>query len=295
MNKSHTAGWLWSCAAVLLVTMPALAGPLDRQDIEPRRNPAADSMIRVPGVVGMDYQGAMQALQQAGLNPILKTERTPNPRYEGREGTVIQQLPRPGGMAMYGSSVTITYYQPAQTPQAGQPPSGPPSAPEGQAGGGPPPAQTPPASSLPAPGPYEAQPGVPTRLDQGSQTKAPSPGTAQPGTVERPKAVLSAPGSVQPGRGFVLDGSRSSAAAGRTIVKYLWSWVNRGLSAETTEPRMEVTSTDDDPIPAGLNQFQLAVEDDMGNRSEPASARVTVQRPPAQKGKPQPSKRKGDD
>lgn len=136
----------------------------------------------------------------------------------------------------------------------------------------------------------------PTRPAQQPPTKSqptpPSPGAGQPGTAERPKAVLSTPQSVQYGTGFVLDGSKSSAAAGRKIVKYVWTWVNLELRTATTEPRMEVAFRDKNPIPAGVNQFQLAVEDDRGGRSEPASAQVIVQKPPVvEKERPQPSKR----
>ena len=105
----------------LIVLLSALgaaawAGPLDRGSSGPRVNPETNSMLRVPGVVGLDYQSALATLQQAGLTPRLHFIRRPSPRYQGREGQVVGQLPLPGGMAMLGSSVTIRVYQPPTSP-----------------------------------------------------------------------------------------------------------------------------------------------------------------------------------
>ncbi|MEJ2346410.1 MAG: PASTA domain-containing protein [Gammaproteobacteria bacterium] len=97
---------------LLFAAAPLMAGPLDRTDAGPRINPATNNMLRVPGVVGMDYQNALATLQQAGLNPRLHTIRRPTDKYAGREGTVVRQLPVAGGMAMLGSSVSITVYAP---------------------------------------------------------------------------------------------------------------------------------------------------------------------------------------
>lgn len=99
-------------AILFVVSNWTLAGPLDRRTMEPRRNPAADDMIRIPGVVGMNYREAMMYLQQAGLNPQLKRIKSFNKKHEGKEGEVIRQMPLPAGVAMIGSSVTIVYYLP---------------------------------------------------------------------------------------------------------------------------------------------------------------------------------------
>lgn len=100
----------------------ALAGPLDRQsgDYEYRTNPAVDDMLRVPGVIGMAYQDAMQVMQQAGLNPRMKKITQADKRYDGQEGLVVAQTPLPGGVAMIGSSVTVICYMPPaqERPQA---------------------------------------------------------------------------------------------------------------------------------------------------------------------------------
>ncbi len=89
----------------------ALAGPLDRMS-EPRTNPAVDDMLRIPGVVGLSRIEALTALQQAGLNPMLKIVRSENSKLQGMEGKVIAQDPNPGGVAMIGSSVTVELYLP---------------------------------------------------------------------------------------------------------------------------------------------------------------------------------------
>lgn len=103
-------------ALAALLTLGGLAsveaGPLDRFSQEPRRNPAADNMLRTPGVVGLDYQGAVGVLQQAGLNPVPKYVRKVKKAYAGREGQVVLQTPAAGGVAMLGSSVSITVYDP---------------------------------------------------------------------------------------------------------------------------------------------------------------------------------------
>ena len=107
--------WLTLAACIALVlgmSGPAAGGPLDRQEHGQRYNPAADSMLRVPGVIGLSAKYAMAVLQRRGLNPRLEFIRKVDKRYQGREGTVIDQLPLGGGVAMYGSSVTITVYEP---------------------------------------------------------------------------------------------------------------------------------------------------------------------------------------
>ncbi|MFQ5736500.1 MAG: PASTA domain-containing protein [Thermodesulfobacteriota bacterium] len=112
MKKSRFTYVLAAALAVCMLAGQAAAGPLDRRSMEPRRNPAADDMIRIPGVVGMDYRDAMAYLQEAGLNPQLERIKKVDKRYEGREGQVVRQMPLPAGVAMLGSSVTVTYYLP---------------------------------------------------------------------------------------------------------------------------------------------------------------------------------------
>jgi len=88
----------------------ALAGPLDRGEMQPRHNPAASSMLRVPGVLGQPERYALETLQQAGLNVNTRYIRQSTEKYAGRNGTVVRQIPSAGGLAMLGSSVTITVY-----------------------------------------------------------------------------------------------------------------------------------------------------------------------------------------
>lgn len=88
------------------------AGPLDRGDMGPRVNPATNDMLRVPGVVGMDYQSALASLQQSGLNPRIHFIRHRDKQYEGRDGEVVKQVPVAGSVAMLGSSVSINVYDP---------------------------------------------------------------------------------------------------------------------------------------------------------------------------------------
>ncbi len=89
----------------------AQAGPLDREPMEQRYNPAAENMLRIPGVVGMFEQDARDMLQQAGLAVDVRYIKEGN-KYAGKEGTVVKQVPSVGGVAMLGSSVTLTVYMP---------------------------------------------------------------------------------------------------------------------------------------------------------------------------------------
>jgi len=103
-------------AAMLLVPLmygSAMASALDRRASEPRNNPAVNDMVRVPGVAGMDEANAMAILQQAGLNPQVKYQRQKSNKYRGKEGYVIRQVPSVAGVAMLGSTVTITIYDPS--------------------------------------------------------------------------------------------------------------------------------------------------------------------------------------
>jgi hypothetical protein len=92
----------------------ANAGPLDRAPSGARRNPAADNMIRIPGVIGFSFSAAMGILQQAGLSPEIEIMKKENKKYKGMEGKVVQQVPSPGGVAMIGSSVKVTFYMSAE-------------------------------------------------------------------------------------------------------------------------------------------------------------------------------------
>ncbi len=95
------------CCAASVV----LAGPLDRGEMQPRNNPAASSMIRVPGVLGQSERYALEILQRAGLNVNTKYIRQPVKKYAGRSGMVVKQTPSAGGISMLGSSVTIMIYK----------------------------------------------------------------------------------------------------------------------------------------------------------------------------------------
>ncbi len=157
-----------------LFAAPATSGPLDRQNTGPRVNPAADKMMRVPGVVGMRHQDAMMALQQAGLSAFVKEIRNYDKRHEGKEGLVISQMPLAGGVAMIGSSVTIVSYVPEQPAQA------------------PPPAQPPAENYMPEPGAYDGgstprQEETPQRHDDGlMQTETDKGEGAQPSSSDGP-------------------------------------------------------------------------------------------------------------
>ncbi len=102
-----------SCVFVFSLALALCAGPLDRTNVQPRTNPTTQSMIRVPGVVGVDWQTAMSSIQQAGLSVSVKPSKK---KPEGFEGKVVSQVPGAGGIAMYGTSVTIYVYQVQNTP-----------------------------------------------------------------------------------------------------------------------------------------------------------------------------------
>jgi hypothetical protein len=113
---------LVSCVIILSLTDLLYAGVLDRQNAQPRTNDATKSMIRVPGVVGQDQASAMSALQQAGLNiSVLEAKKMPK-GMEGAanmEGKVVDQTPVSGGMAMYGTTVSIYVWKPKEVPSSG--------------------------------------------------------------------------------------------------------------------------------------------------------------------------------
>lgn len=105
------------CAILLLPARVLFAGALDRGNVAPRSNPVTQSMIRVPGVVGQEQAAAMAAIQQAGLNPsILEAKKIPKGMQgaAGMECRVVDQKPSAGGMAMYGTTVTVYVYKPGQ-------------------------------------------------------------------------------------------------------------------------------------------------------------------------------------
>ncbi len=102
----------WLVGVTLCYTAPVvLAGPLDRGEMQPRNNPAANSMIRVPGVLGQSEQSALEILQRAGLNVNTKYISQSIEKYAGRSGMVVKQTPSAGGISMLGSSVTIMIYK----------------------------------------------------------------------------------------------------------------------------------------------------------------------------------------
>lgn len=104
-----------SFMSVLFLPVTGFSGPLDRGSMQERYNPAAESMLRVPGVVGMYEQDARAYLQQSGLAVDVEHIKNPDSKYEGKEGMVIKQDPSTGGIAMLGASVTITIYSPTNT------------------------------------------------------------------------------------------------------------------------------------------------------------------------------------
>jgi len=97
----------------------ATAGPLDRGPMQQRYNPAAENMMRVPGVVGVYEEEALSLLQQAGLAVTIKRITRKDPKYRGKEGKVVKQVPSAGGVAMVGSTVVITVYGRGQGLQGG--------------------------------------------------------------------------------------------------------------------------------------------------------------------------------
>jgi len=121
MNRLLKTIW-FSCVIILSLTDLLFAGVLDRQNVQPRTNDATKSMIRVPGVVGQDQASAMSALQQAGLNiSVLEAKKMPK-GMEGAtnmEGKVVDQTPVSGGMAMYGTTVSIYVWKPKEVPSYG--------------------------------------------------------------------------------------------------------------------------------------------------------------------------------
>ncbi len=115
--KLYTAGVLTLTMSCLFLPASALAGALDRGPMQQRYNPAAEDMLRVPGVVGMYEQDAMATLQQAGLAPEIRYDKNYRENLAGKEGTVISQDPGAAGVAMLGSIVSVRIYWP---PSAGE-------------------------------------------------------------------------------------------------------------------------------------------------------------------------------
>ena len=96
---------------ILLSAGGALGGSLDRGAMPERYNGATKDMLRVPGVVGSYEQDALSLLQQSGLAVKIKRITKDLAKYEGQEGKVIGQNPMSGGLAMIGSTVTLTVYK----------------------------------------------------------------------------------------------------------------------------------------------------------------------------------------
>ncbi len=110
IRKNLLTTWLVG-VTLCFTSSVALAGPLDRGDVQSRQNPAASSMIRVPGVLGQSERYALETLQRAGLNVKTKYIRQSMKKYVSRNGKVVKQIPSAGGLAMLGSSVSITIYK----------------------------------------------------------------------------------------------------------------------------------------------------------------------------------------
>lgn len=126
MNRFPTVAAL-SCVIAATIAGTLFAGPLDRQNVQPRTNPVTQSMIRVPGVVGQEQASAMMAIQQAGLNvSVLESKVLPKGMEgaTGMEGKVVDQKPSAGGMAMYGTTVTVYVWRPVQNGTATEAQSG---------------------------------------------------------------------------------------------------------------------------------------------------------------------------
>lgn len=121
MKKLITA-ILFTCLIIMCTAGVIYAGALDRQVVQPRTNEATQSMIRVPGVVGQEQAYAMSALQQAGLNvSVFEAKKMPK-GMEGAvnmEGKVVSQTPGAGGMAMYGTAVSIYIWKPQEVSAEG--------------------------------------------------------------------------------------------------------------------------------------------------------------------------------
>jgi hypothetical protein len=112
--------------------------------------------------------------------------------------------------------------------------------------------QTPPAPSTPATPQTPATPRVPT-----TSTVAPT-------------AVIDLPATAAAAQAFAASGARSSAAAGRQIVRYRWQVAGRP-SVETATPSFPIASP-----PIGKLTVTLTVVDDVGNVSAPATGSVIV-------------------
>lgn len=54
--------------------------------------------------------------------------------------------------------------------------------------------------------------------------------------------------------------------------------IKSGETLSTDASRIEITPTDDAPLPEGTHTFELVVEDDRGRKSPPAFITVIVQR-----------------
>lgn len=110
INSSWLTTWLVGITLCYSASV-VIAGPLDRGEMQPRQNPAANSMIRIPGVLGQPERYAMETLQRSGLNVKTKYIRQSMKKYAGRNGAVVKQVPSAGGIAMLGSTIAITIYK----------------------------------------------------------------------------------------------------------------------------------------------------------------------------------------
>ncbi len=98
-----------------------------------------------------------------------------------------------------------------------------------------------------------------------------------------PTAVLTAPTNVAYGQGFTLDGSTSFDSGGGSISQYKWTSLDASTAnmtvntpVSTVTPTFAVSVSPANPLPPGVNHFQLQVVDSSGNVSTAASVSVVV-------------------
>ncbi|MBI5016033.1 MAG: hypothetical protein HZB55_11190 [Deltaproteobacteria bacterium] len=111
--------------------------------------------------------------------------------------------------------------------------------------------------------------------DSGNES---APAEAQVLIVDRtaPTAVLEAPAQAEFGQSFTLSGARSSDAPPGRIVRYVWTDVTAGTTAETAQASFQVVVSPASPLTLGRRTYRLVVADDSGNESAPAEAEVEV-------------------
>ena len=105
--------------------------------------------------------------------------------------------------------------------------------------------------------------------------------------TESPTAIVdlvSSSSTVEQGEDFTLSGRRSYDTGGGSISKYHWQAISPTAQLGDFSSGKEIVSSSEtllinasaDVVPAGLQKYQLIVEDDSGNFSAPASISVIV-------------------